>query len=329
MFDRLSRREAIAGLGAAALSPLTARAQNVTPLIGVLGSENSELGGLRYAAFKQALAEAGYVDGRNVAVEYRWSGGRVERFPELASELVRRQVNVIASLAGIPATKAAKAATTTIPVVFQGGFDPVEIGVVSSMSRPGGNVTGITNLGLELGPKRLEVMHELLPDAKTFALIINPDHPNFQTQTRMMEAAAQRFGLEIRSLHAAAFREFDPAFAKAAQLGVDGIVIGFGQPFTDHHRELGELAARYRIPTISEAREAVAAGALLSYSGNREDAFRLAGLYVGRILKGEKPADLPVQQATKVEMVINMKAAKALGVNVPLPLLGRADEVIE
>jgi putative ABC transport system substrate-binding protein len=307
-----------------------ARAQHASmQVIGVLGSENNELGGPRYAAFKQALAEAGYLEGRNVAVEYLWSGGRVERFPELASELVRRQVNVIAALSGIPATKAAKAATTTIPVVFQGGFDPVEIGVVSSMSRPGGNVTGITNLGLELGPKRLEVMHELLPDAKTFALILNPDHPNFQTQTRIMEAAARRFGLEIRPLHAAALREFDPAFAKAAQLGVNGIVIGFGQPFTDHHRELGELAARYRIPTISEAREAVAAGALLSYSGNREDAFRLAGIYVGRILKGEKPADLPVQQATKVEMVVNLKTAKALGIQVPLPLLGRADEVIE
>jgi putative ABC transport system substrate-binding protein len=262
-------------------------------------------------------------------MEYRWSDGRPQRFAALASELVQRQVSVIASIAGIPAARAAKAATTTIPVVFQGGFDPIEYKLVSSLSRPGGNVTGVSNLGLALGPKRLEIMHELLPAAKAIALIINPDHPNFQSQSREMQEAARGFGLEISTVSARAEHEFDGAFAKAAQMKSDAVVIGFGQPFTEYGAELGELASRHRMPAIAESREFVNAGGLLSYSGNREDALRLVGRYVGRILKGEKPADLPVQQATKVEMIVNMKAAKALGINVPLPLLGRADEVIE
>lgn len=324
----MNRRAFVGGVVVAASWSFIARGQQGA-VIGVLGGDSHELGGSRFVTFKQSLAEAGYVEGRNVAFEYRWSEGHVDRYPQLASELVQRQVTVIAALSGIPSAKAAQAATTTIPVVFQGGFDPVEVGVVASLSRPGGNVTGITNLGLELGPKRLELMHELLPAAKTFALILNPDHPNFQTQSREMQAAAQAFGLDIKAIKARASNEFDAAFARAAEMRVDGVIIGFGQPFTDYAAELGKLAADHRLPTICEAREFVLAGGLLSYSGNREDALRLSGLYVARILKGEKPADLPVQQATKVEMVINTKAAKALGVKVPLTLLGRADEVIE
>jgi putative ABC transport system substrate-binding protein len=325
----MRRRRVIASLGAATVWPLVARGQQAMPVVGVLGSDSDEWPRSRYVAFRQALAEAGFTTGRTVAIEHRWADGQVARFPSLAADLVQRQVAVIAALSGIPAAKAAKAATTTIPVVFQGGFDPVELGLVASMSRPGGNITGVTNLGLELGPKRLEVMHELLPAVKTFALIMNPDHPNYSVQSREMLAAARTFGVEVSIIQARTLNEFDAAFAKAVQIGAGGLIIGFGQPFTDHHPELGTLAARYRIPSISEAREFVADGGLISYSGNREDAFRLAGTYVGRILKGEKPADLPVQQATKVEMVVNMKAARALGITVPLPLLGRADEVIE
>jgi putative ABC transport system substrate-binding protein len=238
-------------------------------------------------------------------------------------------VTVIAALAGIPATMAVKAATTTIPIVFQGGFDPVEIGIVASLNRPGGNLTGVTNLGLELGPKRLEVMHELIPAAKVFALFINPDHPNAASQSSEMQVAARTLGLQIRIVHARAVNEFGAAFASLAQLGAAGLVVGHGQPFTAHNVHLGALAFRHRVAAIFETQEFVAAGGLASYSGNREDALRLAGVYVGRVLKGEKPADLPVQQATKIELIINLNTAKALGLTVPLSLLGRADEVIE
>ena len=323
----MRRRDVMIGLGAVAL-PRIARAQ-APPVIGFLGSEVGEMRTERFPAFHQGLAQAGYVDGRDVMIEYRWANGHVERFPQLAAELVRRQVTVIAALAGIPAAMAAKAATTTIPIVFTGGFNPVEIGLVASLSRPGVNVTGVTNLGLELGPKRLEVVHELLPAAKNFALLVNPDHPSTGSQSREMQTLARRFGLQIRVVHARAVKDFEGAFASLAQLGVDGLLIGIGQPFAAGGTQLGELAARYRVPAISYSREFVAAGGLISYGGNRVDTYRLAGLYVGRILKGEKPADLPVAQSAKIEMIINMKSAKAHGLKVPLSLLGRADEVIE
>jgi putative ABC transport system substrate-binding protein len=326
-FDQLKRREFIALLGGAATGwPLATQAQQpAMPVVGFLGSEIDA----HFPAFHKGLAEAGYVDGRNVAVEYRWSEGHVERFPEFVADLVRRQVTVIASLAGIPAATAAKAATATIPVVFQGGFDPVEIGLVASLARPGGNLTGVTNLGLELGPKRLEVMHELIPVAKVFALLINPDHPNAESQSREMQAAARALGLEIRIVHARAAQDFDAAFASLAQLGAAGLVIGVGAPFTGRSRQLGEFATRHAVPAIFEYREFIAGGGLVSYSGDRTDAFRLVGVYVGRILKGEKPADLPVQRSTKVELMLNLKSARAFGLTVPLSLLGRADEVIE
>ena len=295
------------------------------PVIGVLGGEIDP----HVPAFYKGLAEAGYIDGQNVKIEYRWAEGHLERYPEFAGDLVRRQVAVIAAVGGIPDVTAARAATATIPVVFQGGFDPVKIGLVASLSRPGGNITGISNLGLELGPKRLEVMHELIPAAKLFALLINPDHPNAESQLREMQTAARAFGVQLRIIPAPAVKDFEAAFAGLAQHGANGLVVGVGQPFPGHARQLGELAARYAVPAIFESREFVAAGGLVSYMGDRAEAFRLVGIYVGRILKGEKPADLPVQQSTKVELIINLKTAKALGLTVPLPLLGRADEVIE
>ena len=324
----MRRRVFIAGLSAAAW-PRAALAQLPQLVIGFLGSDREELRSNRFRAFHEALTEAGYTDGRNITIEFRWGDGEVSRFPELASDLVRRQVAVIASLAGIPSAKAAKEATSTIPIVFQGGFDPVEIGLVASLSRPGGNATGVTNLGLELGPKRLEVMRELLPAGKLFALIFNPDYPNAPRQLRDMQDAARKLGVRVETVAARLASEFDAGFTAAVRTGADGLIVGFGQPFTAFAKDLGELAMRHRIPAISESPEFVRSGGLLSYSGNREDAFRLAGRYVGRILKAEKPADLPVQQATRVEMAVSLKVAKALNIDVPLSLLGRADEVIE
>jgi putative tryptophan/tyrosine transport system substrate-binding protein len=280
-------------------------------------------------AFREGLAEAGYVEGRNVTIEYRRSEGRVERYPELVADLLRHQVTVIAALGGIPSAMAAKAATTTIPIVFAGGFDPVEIGLVTSFARPGGNLTGTTSLAVELGPKRLEAMHELLPAAKVFALLLNPDHPNAETESRGMQTAARVLGVQIRIVHARDVREFDMAFATVAQLGAAGLMIGIGQPLAGNSGLLGELAARHRVPAIAGSRDFVAAGGLLSYTGNSTEATRGAGIYAGRILKGEKPGDLPVQQATKVELIINMKTAKALGLTIPETLLATADEVIQ
>jgi putative ABC transport system substrate-binding protein len=324
----MKRREFIVGGAAASAWPIAARAQSM-PVIGFLGSEAHEMRTARFPAFHQGLGETGYVDGRNLTIEYRWAEGRLEQYAVMAADLVRRQVSAIAALGGIPSATAAKAATTTIPVVFQMGGDPVESGLVASLSRPGGNVTGVTNLGLELGPKRLELMHELLPNAKVIALLINPSHPNADAQLRGMEAAGRTLGLQIRAVHARTVGEFDAAFASLAQLGVDGLVIGAGQPFQSRPEPLGQLAARHAVAAISQGREFVAAGGVVSYAGNQADAYRLAGLYIGRVLKGEKPADLPVVQSTKVEMIVNLKTAKALGINVPLPLLGRADEVVE
>jgi putative ABC transport system substrate-binding protein len=324
----MNRRHFIGLLGGAVGWPLAARGQQM-PAIGLLGSESYEMRTARFPAFHQGLAENGYVDGRNVTIEYRWAEGHLEQYPILAADLVRQNVSVIASLSGIPAVLAAKAATATIPIVFQMGGDPVEIGLVASLSRPGGNVTGVTNLGLELGPKRLELMRELLPNAKVVALLINPSHPNAEAQLRGMEAAGRTLGLEIRAVHADSVGNFEAAFASLAQLGVDGLVVGSGQPFQARPEQLGQFAARHGVAAISQGREFVTAGGMVSYAGNQADAYRLAGLYVGRILKGEKPAGLPVVQSTKVEMIINLKTATALGITVPLPLLGRADEVIE
>jgi ABC-type uncharacterized transport system substrate-binding protein len=323
----MRRRDFITLLGGAVAAwPVAGHAQQPgMPVIGLLSGTAAR--GEMWAVFRQGLQEAGYRPGQDVAMEYRWAEDQYDRLPALADDLVRRRVAVIAT-AGIPAALAAKAATTTIPIVFQGGFDPVEIGLVASLNRPGRNLTGATSLALEVGPKRVEAMHELMPAAKVLALLINPDHPNAASQSREMQTAARALGLDIRIMQARAASEFDAAFASLAQTGAEGLVIGIGQPFSARPRQLGELAVRYKVPASFFNREFVEAGGLIGY-GSSAEVSRLAGLYVGRILKGEKPADLPVQQSTKVELIINLKTAKALGITVPLALLARADEVIE
>jgi putative tryptophan/tyrosine transport system substrate-binding protein len=329
----MKRRAFILGLGGAAAAwplPLSAQ-QSALPVIGFIGSNSYDknLPSRRFRAFHEGLGEAGFFEGRNVAIEYRFAEDRLEQYQAIVADLVRRQVAVIASLGGTPVARALKAATATIPVVFQGGLDPVQLGLVASLARPGGNITGVVNLNVELGQKRLELMHELLPDAKVMALLVNPTHILAERQTRDLQDAARSFGLEIRVLHARDESEFEAAFARAAEQRVGGLVIANMSPFTIRTDLLGALAARYAVPAIHQSREFAAAGGLISYSGSSPDAFRRVGVYTGRVLKGEKPADLPVQQLTKVEMIVNLKAAKTLGITVSLPLAGRADEIIE
>ena len=297
------------------------------PVIGFLNSASPDLYAGRVRAFRQGLSESGYVEGRNVLVEYRWAEGHYERLPALAADLVRLPVAVIA--ANTPAVPVAKAATGTIPIVFIFGGDPVAAGLVASLNRPGGNLTGVTTLNVELGPKRLELMHELVPAATVIALLVNPTNPNAETLSRDMQAAARTLGLQVHILHASAERDFDMVFASLAQQRANALVIGPDAFFISRIEQLAELALRHAVPTISQYREFAAAGGLVSYGGSVADAFRLVGVYSGRILKGAKPADLPVQQATRVELIINLKTAKALGLKISLPLLGRADQVIE
>ena len=281
------------------------------------------------AAFLKGLSETGYVDGQNVTIEFRWAEGRTDRLPAMAADLVRRQVAVIAACS-TPAALAAKAATTTIPIIFETGADPVKLGLVASLNRPGGNVTGVTQLNVEIAPKRLQFLHELLPDGAHHGSARKPSRPALaEAYTEEVQAAARTLGLEFHVLNASTERDFDGVFAKLIQLRAGGLVIGGGAFFTSHSEQLAVLAVRHAVPTVYNRREFAVAGGLLSYGAAIADAYRLAGNYTGRILKGDKPADLPVQQATKVELYINLKTAKALGVNVPNTLIGRADEVIE
>jgi putative ABC transport system substrate-binding protein len=300
------------------------------PVVGFLSSASPNLYSDRLRTFRQGLKEAGYVEGQNVEIEYRWAEGHNDRLPVLAAQLVHRQVTVIAAAGGTPSALAAKAATATIPIVFGVAVDPVEVGLVDSLNRPGGNLTGVTNLNAEVGPKRLELLHELLPAATIIAVLVDPTSPALaEAFLRELQAAAHALGVQLHVLHASTEGDFDTVFATLLQLRASALIIGPGTFFAARGEQLAALAVRHAVPTIFQYRPFAAAGGLLSYGSSETDYYRLVGLYAGRILKGEKPADLPVQQSTKVELIINLKTARALSLTVPLPLLGRADEVIE
>jgi putative ABC transport system substrate-binding protein len=327
----MTRREFITLLGGAAAAwPLAARAeQPAMPMIGFMNGGSPEARAGVLAAFRQGLRETGYIEDQNVKIEYRWAESRYDRLPGMAADLVRRQVTVIAATS-TPAAVAAKAATAVIPIVFETAGDPIRLGLVASLNRPGGNITGVTQLNEEVAPKRLELLHELVPTASVIALLVNPTDPVLaEANTRNLQAAARAFGLQPHVLHASTERDFDAVFASLIQLRAGGLVIGPDSFLFGRSAQLATLTVRYAVPTVFEGREFVAAGGLASYGGNQTDSYRLAGVYAARIVKGEKPSELPVQRGTKVELFLNLKTAKALGITVPLPLSGRADEVIE
>jgi len=326
----VNRRALISLLGGAAAWPLGARAQQVAmPVIGLLGRASADVWAGRLRAFRQGLSETGYFEGRNVAIEYRWAEGQNDRLPALAADLVRRQVTVIVAPGSTPAALAAQAATSTIPIVFWVGGNPVELGLVGTLNRPGGNLTGVTTLNTELEPKRLELLHELVPTASVMVLLVNPTNALTEANTRSVQAAAHVLGLQLHVLNASTERDFDAVFARLIQLRAGGLVIAPDAFLISRSERLGTLALRHAVPAIFQYREFAAAGGLISYGGSRTDAYRQVGVYTGRVLKGAKPSELPVQQVTKVELFLNLKTAKALGITVPLPLSGRADEVIE
>jgi putative ABC transport system substrate-binding protein len=327
----MERREFITLVGGVTASwPLVARAQqSAMPVIGFLGGYSPNAWASRLRAFRQGLSETGYVEGQNLSIEYRWAEGQNDQLPGLAADLVRRQVAVIAAF-GPPAALAAKAATATIPIVFTMAGDPVQIGLVASLNRPGGNLTGVSSLNVEVGPKQLELLHELVPTATMIALLVNPTSPNLaESTTKGVQAAARTLGLQLHVLHASAERDFDTVFATLGQLRAGGLVIGSDPLLNAQSDQLVALAARHAVPTIYQFREFVEAGGLISYGGSLAYLFHLVGVYSGRILKGDKPNDLPVQQSVKVELVINLKTAKALGLTVPQTLQVAADEVID
>jgi putative ABC transport system substrate-binding protein len=327
----MKRREFISLLGnAAATWPLAARAQQpAMPVIGYLGAQSPAAFASRVRAFREGLGEAGFSEGRNVAIEFRWAEGQHDRLSALAEDLVGRQVTVIVAPGGAPAALAAKSVTKTIPIVFEMGADPIAIGLVGSLNRPGGNLTGVSSLNVEVTPKRLELLREVIPAAAVVAVLINPTSPTADSQLRSLQATNRALGLQLHVLHASAIREFDSLFATLLELRAAGLVVTSDGFFGTHGEQLAALTVRHAVPAIHQSRDFSIAGGLMSYGGNFVESHRQTGVYAGRILKGENPAELPVQLVTKVELFINLKTAKTLGVTVPLPLLGRADEVIE
>ena len=324
----MRRREFIALLGGMGLLPSTARAQQALPVIGFLNIATREGYASNLAAFQEGLKESGFEEGKNVSIEYRWADGRDDRLPELAADLVRRQVAVI--VANTPANLAAKKATEIVPIVFTTAADPVQIGLVSNMNRPGGNVTGVTQLDAALGPKRLELAHELVPAASSIALLLNKGDPmRIEQLLKEAQEAATRMQLELHARRAHDDAELEAAFADFAQSKERVLVIGADAYFNSRSKLLADLCQRHSLPAIFEHSEFTDAGGLMSYSGNIRESYHWAGIYAGRILKGAKPADLPVQQSTTVELIVNLKTAKTLGLTVPLSLLGRADKIIE
>jgi ABC-type uncharacterized transport system substrate-binding protein len=329
----MKRRTFLSLLGGAASSaswPVAARAQRpAVPVIGFLSSASPRQYVDRVRAFRRGLSEAGYVEGQNVEIDYRWAEDDNSRLPALAAQLVQRQVTVIAAAGATPSALAAKAATSTIPIVFGIGSDPIEMGLVASLSRPGGNLTGITTLAIELDPKRLELLHELVPAATRIAVLNDPTGLANADAVSREQAAARKLGLEFDVLHASSEADLEMAFATLARSRAGALLIRPHLFYTAHGAQLGALALRHGVPAIFQYRPFVAAGGLMSYGTSETEYFRQLGGYVARILKGEKPAELPVQQVTKVELMLNLKTAKALGIAVPMSLLGRADEVIE
>jgi putative ABC transport system substrate-binding protein len=325
----MNRREIMVGLGSAAAWPVLAKAQQqAMPVIGYLSSV-SPPDATAIAPFRQGLSEAGFVEKQNVEIEYRWAEGRTERLPALAAELVRRQVQVVVAGGETVTALAARAATSVTPIVFVIGSDPVEFGLVASLAQPGGHITGVTVLTVEVSPKRLQLLHEVVPAARAIARIGNPTNPGVGLQTKEFEIAARSFGLDLLTLDVTSPSEIVAAFASLARRRDVGLIVSGERIFLQELDQIIALAARYSVPAIYPYREAVIAGGLMSYGPRLDEAFRLAGTYAGRILRGEKPSDLPVQQSTKVELTINLRTAKGLGLTIPLPLLGRADEVIE
>ena len=325
----MRRRDFIPLIGGVVAWPLVALAQQrPLPVIGFLNGGAPESFAPPLNAFLQGLKEAGYVDGQNVAIEYRWANGQYDRLAALVGDLVQRRVSVIAATS-TPANLVAKAATSTIPIVFTTGGDPVKLGLVSSLGRPGGNVTGATQMTGEVAPKRVELAHDLFPQATTFGLLINPKNPLAETVERDSQAAALKLGLRLNVLHASTDAEIDDAFKAFHEMHAGALVIGTDAFFNNRLEQLAALAIRNSVPAVYEYHQFVAAGGLASYGGSILDSYRLAGGYVGRILKGEKPDDLPVQQASRIELLINLKTAKTLGITVPSSVVNRADEVIE
>lgn len=324
------KRRSFLVLGIAiAVLPVCAKSQPAVPVIGFLNTASAESFPTLIGAFRKGLADTGFIEGENVIVEYRWAEGHPSRLHEMASELVQRRVNLIAATGGSPAALAAKAATTTIPVVFQVGVDPVDVGLANSFNRPGGNATGVTMLAVELGSKRLELLKHIVTAPSVIGALINPDSPGAEIQSRDLLEAADKLGVKLQIVEATSVQDIVSAFAELRKMPAGGVWIGADPLFNSQSQLLATLSVAARIPAIYQFRDFTSSGGLMSYSGNITQAYRQAAIYCGRILKGEKVADLPIQQSTNVELIVNLKTAKLLGIEIPAAILGRADEVIE